>query len=480
MFLDWIVIVLYLGIVFALAFYSRRENIAHESSDEDIVNDQYLAGRNLSALESLGSIIATEVSALTFLGIPAFAFANDFSFIHIYIGAIAGRYLIAKIIVPRIYNKGLTLYSIMAGEDTKENGARLTAIIYAVTKLLAIGVRLYAGSILVSEFFDVNIIIALLLISIITFFYTLIGGLKAVVRTDLLQSLIFIGGGVAAHFIIPEVSGHSWSDLMRHAHAAGKTMIFSLDHLQSFAVGVGGGVLFDLCTHGVDQDFAQRLMGAKSEKVAKRSIFFSSFFSIAVGLLFLGIGALLWSHYQINPLPAGLESDKVFAYFIQEYFPSPLKGLMLAGVLAATMSTLDSTINALSSVLWSEIWPNRDIHKIRKYMVIDTLIITTLLLLVAIVASESNGILVLGLKIASWSGGVLAALFFSQLVWNSWTRTKLSSANVFWAYLFNLLGVLINSYWIEGPWQFNVYYGMLFATFYLKFLGFRRNDENKN
>ncbi|MBH48372.1 MAG: hypothetical protein CME71_09415, partial [Halobacteriovorax sp.] len=98
--LDWIVIAVYLSIVFGLAFYSRRENIAHESSDEDIVNDQYLAGRSLNSIESLGSIIATEVSALTFLGIPAFAFTSDFSFIHIYIGAILGRYIIAKVVVP--------------------------------------------------------------------------------------------------------------------------------------------------------------------------------------------------------------------------------------------------------------------------------------------------------------------------------------------------------------------------------------------
>lgn len=468
--LDWLVIILYLAIVFTLAFISRRENIAHESSDEDIVNDQYLAGRSLTVVESLGSIIATEVSALTFLGIPAFAFAKDYSFVHIYIGAIVGRYLIAKIIVPRIYNKGLTLYAIMASGNSSDSGARLTALIYSVSKLLAIGVRLYAGSILVSEFFDVNIILALLIITVITFFYTLIGGLKAVVRTDLLQTLIFVGGGIAAHYIIPEASGHSWGMLMEMATAAGKTSIFSLENWQPFAIGVGGGILFDMCTHGVDQDFTQRLMGAKSARTAKFAIFFSSFFSIAVGLLFLGIGSLLWSHFQLTPLPEGVDPDKVFAYFIQNNFPSPLRGLMLAGVLAATMSTLDSTINALSSVLWSEIWPHRNIHKIKRYMIIDTLIITSLLLLVAIVASESQGILELGLKIASWSGGALAALFFSQLVWNSWTKSTLNGSSVFWTYIFNLIGVGINTYLIEGPWQFNVYYGMAMGTLALKLI----------
>lgn len=465
--IDWIVVILYLIVIFALAFYSQREEAKSFHTDEEIVSEQYLAGRSLTFIESLGSIIATEVSALTFIGIPAFSFSKDFSFIHLYLGAIIGRGLIAKIIVPKIYDKGLTLYAIMGKDDATENGARFTALIYVVTKLLAVGVRLYAGSILVAEFFQLPIIWALLIITTLTFFYTLIGGLKAVVRTDLLQALLFIIGGIVAHLLIPKIAGDSWSNLMGVASAAGRTWIFSFERAPDFLFGFVGGVLFDMCTHGVDQDFTQRLMGANSEATAKKSIFMSSFFSIFVGLLFLGIGGLLYGYYQIFPYPVGLKSDEVFAHFITNYFPSPLKGLMLAGVLAATMSTLDSTINALSSVLWSEIWPHRDIHQIKKYLKIDTLIISLLLLGIAVISSQSNGILVLGLKIASWSGGGLAALFFSQLIWHKWTRSRMDGVTVFFSYLFNLGGVALNSFFIKGPWQLNVYFGMAFATLFL-------------
>ena len=469
--LDYVVVIAYLAAIFSLAFVSRRKKIIDGASAEEVVVDQYLASRSLSLVESLNSIIATEVSALTFLGIPAFSFAKDFSFIHIYIGAIFGRFFIARVIVPRIYNKQLTLYAIMAGENATESGARLSALVYFISKLLAVGVRLYAGSLLVAEFFDLNIIWALLSTTLITFFYTLIGGLKAVVRTDLLQTLIFISGGIAAHFIIPQVAGSSWSSLMALASDAGKMTIFSLTNWQPFAIGLIGGFLFDICTHGIDQDFAQRLMGARSQRVAQISIFFSSFFSIAVALIFLGIGSLLWGYYQLTPLAPGVESDKVFVHFIETFFPSPLRGLMLAGVLAATMSTLDSTMNALSSVLWSEIWPKRDITKIKYFLRVDTAVIAVLLLAVAIFASESQGILELGLKIASWSGGSLAALFFSQLVWNDWTKAQLNAVTVVVAYLSNLFGVAINTFAIEGPWQFNVYYGMLAATFALLLMG---------
>ncbi|MCF8060007.1 MAG: hypothetical protein K9K67_11970, partial [Bacteriovoracaceae bacterium] len=264
--LDWLVIGLYLILIFVVAFFSRRENLAHENSDDDIVLDQYLAGRSLTMIESMGSIIATEVSALTFIGIPAFAFTKNFSFIHLYLGAILGRYLIARFIVPLIYNKGLTLYAIMGKEDATEAGARFTAAIYSITKLLAVGVRLYAGSILVAEYFELSIYWALLIITTLTFFYTLIGGLKAVVRTDLLQSVLFIFGGFAAHYIIPQVAQKDWSELYQLAQVSGHTWIYSSEKWFTFFVGVSGGVLFDMCTHGVDQDFTQRLMAAKSEK----------------------------------------------------------------------------------------------------------------------------------------------------------------------------------------------------------------------
>jgi len=462
--IDLAIVFLYLLVIFLVAFLSRRSEVEGHQSDEDIVNEQYLAGRSLSLIESMGSIIATEVSALTFIGIPAFAFTKDFSFLHFYIGAIFGRLLIAKYIIPKIYGKGLTLYAIMGSRDSSENGMRFSALIYSVSKLLAVGVRLYAGSILVAEYFNVSIYFALILITALTFAYTLIGGLKAVVRTDLLQTLLFVGGGLIAHFLIPDISGHPWTELYSIAKNDGHTWILSWDKISLFLIGVSGGVLFDMCTHGVDQDFTQRLMGAKSERVAKFSIFFSSFFSIGVGFLFLSIGALLYGHYQLHPLPIGAEGDKVFAHFITNYFPSPLKGLMLAGVLAATMSTLDSTINALSSVLWSEIWPHRDVHKIKTYLKIDTLIISLALLAIAFLASTSEGVLVLGLKVASWSGGALAALFFSQLIWPNMMKVRLDGTSVIVAYLGNLALLVVNTYVIEGPWQWNVYWGMIGAS----------------
>lgn len=464
-FVDYIVISIYLLGIFTLATFSKRS----KAKGEDIINEQYLAGKSLTFWESLSSIIATEVSALTFLGIPAFSYGADYSFLQIYIGAIAGRIIIARIFIPRIYDKGLTIYTVM-GKNGTANGQRFTAIFYTINKLLAVGVRLFSGSILVAAFFEVNIYLAVGLICGITFIYTLIGGLKAVVRTDMAQMLLFIIGGIVAHFLIPEKAGETWTSLISTAFENGKMNILSLASLKSFAIGVFGGILFDMATHGVDQDFVQRLTANKSIDGAKRAIQLSSFLSIFVALIFLSIGSLLWSYYQLTP-PPEITNDQLFSHFITHYFPAGLKGLMVAGVLAATMSTLDSSINAMSASFYKDILKQNENKNVSRAYKIDTLIITMLLMGIAFIASTSDGLLVLGLKITSWTAGSLLALFFSSVIWHKYMKVKLDFLSVIGSYSVGVLFVYINTYFFKGPWQLNIYYGFISAIIFLFFKG---------
>ncbi len=463
--LDYTVIAFYLLGIFFLALKSGK--LSNKGSGSDLIEEQYLAGKSLTFWESMCSIIATEVSALTFLGIPAFAYGKDFSFIQIYMGALVGRFLIAGLILPRIYDKGITVYSVMAKRGNL-SGQRTVALFYFLNKLLAVGVRLFSGSILVSEFFNISIYAAVTVICIITFFYTLIGGLKAVVRTDMIQMGLFVFGGLVAHYLIPQISHSTWSEMMLVAFQNGKTSFIEFNNIWPFVTGVVGGILFDMATHGVDQDFVQRLTGNKSLKSAQKAIITSTFLSIAVGLLFLSIGALLWTHYQTHTPPA-IKNDQLFAYFITQYFPSGIKGLMVAGVLAATMSTLDSTINALSACFYNDIAHHKthDKSKITSFYQRDTLIITTLLLVVAFIASGSDGLLELGLKVTSWTAGSLLALFFATTIWPNFTKVRLDSISVLGAYILGAIAVYINGSVLQWPWQWNVYWGFTIATVFL-------------
>jgi Na+/proline symporter len=482
LFVDWLVIAIYIILVFYLAIRAGRQtrSLTPSASTADRAREQYLANNSLTFTESICSIIATEVSALTFLGIPAFAFNKDFSFIQIYLGAIVGRIAIALVFLPKVYGQGLTIYEVMAKETGLPTGRRTVAVFYTFSKILSVGVRLFSGSILVAHFLRVDVYLGLALVTFITFLYTLIGGLKAVVRTDIMQMGLFIFGGFLAHVLIPETSGQSWGELMAIAGAAGKTSFFSPANPWPFVFGFLGGVLFDMSTHGVDQDFAQRLTANHSLRRAQQAIFFSSFISISVGLLFLGVGALLWAHYQGTPFPASVaNADHLFSYYIVKHFPAGVRGIMVAGVLAATMSTLDSTINALCATVYNDILPNRNPDNMGRNSVLDTAVITFLLFAIAVVASANDGLLLLGLKVQSWTGGALLGVFLTKVVFKKWFRYRLSPTSVTGAYAFGMAGVYANTYVFQWDWNLNVYWGCALSMLFLRAYAAARPLEEK-
>lgn len=467
--IDWVFIVGYVVVVFGIAIKSRED--MHESelkTPEEIAQEKYMANKSLTFLESICSIIATEVSALTFIGIPAVAFKGDFTFIQIYMGAIAARFIVAVVFLPKVYDQGLTIYEVMAKETGLPSGRRAVAIFYSLSKVVSVGVRLFSGSIMVATFFGINIYMGLAAVTFMTLIYIQIGGLKAVVRTDMLQMSLFIIGGLLAHYLIPQTAGQSWGEMMSMAQAAGKTSFLNFSNPWPFIIGILGGFLFDMSTHGVDQDFVQRLTANKKLKYGQFAIFFSSFVSISVGLLFLGVGSLLWAYYQNHPLPDVPGADHIFPHFIVSYFPLGLRGIMVAGVLAATMSVLDSTINALCATTYNDIFPNRDKKKMEHYGLIDSIVIGLMILAIAIIASRSEGLLYLGLKAQSWTGGTLLALFLSKVIFKKYFQFQLTPGSVIGAYIFGMGGVFINTQVLSWDWNLNVYWGCILSLIFLK------------
>lgn len=450
--IDALILIGYIIGVFGLAWWSRQ------STSGNSAESQYLASKSLTPLESLCSIIATEVSALTFLGIPALAFDTNFSFVQIYIGALFGRIIIALVFLPKVYDSGLTVYEVMARGIGLPSGQRTVAVMYSLSKILSVGVRLFSGCILVSAFLSISIYTGILLVTILTFLYTLIGGLKAVARTDIVQMGLFVAGGLIAHSLIPDVSGQEWGVMMEQAAEMNKTVIVDWSNPMPFIYGLLGGFLFDMATHGVDQDFVQRLTAGRSLKQGQWVIFLSSFLSIAMGLLFLSVGALLFVYHQSVPLPADFNSDHVFSTFIVDHFPVGVQGLMVAGVLAATMSTLDSTINALCATLYNDILPKVNDAPASQHLR-NTSLISFALLFVALIASNSEGMLMLGLKIQSWTGGTLLGLFVATVLLRKHIPIQLSPGSVLCAYGLGTAGVALNVFVLNWNWNLNVYLG---------------------
>jgi SSS family solute:Na+ symporter len=181
------------------------------------------------------------------------------------------------------------------------------------------------------------------------------------------------------------------------------------------------------------------------------------------------VGALLWAHYQGHSFPSNVaNADHLFSYFIVNHFPVGVRGIMVAGVMAATMSTLDSTINALCATVYNDILPNRNPEKIIQNSILDTVVITGLLFGIAVLASKNDSLLLLGLKLQSWTGGILLGIFMTKIIFKKFFLYRLDTWSVVGAYAFGLGGVYFNTQILQWDWNLNVYWGCITSMLFLK------------
>ena len=239
----------------------------------------------------------------------------------------------------------------------------LTAGIFLVTRAAAEGVRVFAVAIVVrvalggmvagiSEFH--RDLVAIAIVTILTLTYTLRGGLKAAIWTDVMQQTVYITGTIAASYTILHPTPGGWSTIHQVAGQAGKFRIFDFSFnwttQYTFWSGIIGGTFFTTASHGTDQLIVQRLLAARSERHAKIALMLSGVLVFCQFSLFLMIGAMLFVFYRFfPPAVAFTRSDTIFPVFIVTRMPHGMSGLLIAAILAAAMSNLSAAFNSLSS-----------------------------------------------------------------------------------------------------------------------------------
>jgi len=273
---------------------------------------------------------------------------------------------VAYIFLPKYFRGDLSTAYEYLGTRFGARIQAMSSVTFMATRLLADGVRLFATAIPLKVIFDtagfsVGYIEIIVGIGLITIFYTVYGGLKAVVWMDVVQMILYLGAAVLTLFLlIRSVNGNDLALLA----GSGKLQIFEwgqnglidvLTRPYVFITAVIGGGIFSMASHGTDQLIVQRLLSCRTLRDSRRALVLSAVIVMFQFALFLGVGALLWAHYGGAGLSdLGLtRADEVFPKYIIEELPSGLSGLVLAGILAAAMSTLSSSLNALaaSSVL---------------------------------------------------------------------------------------------------------------------------------
>ena len=347
--LDFVVLVAYmLGVTIWGAWLGRGQKGG---------TDYFLGSRSLPWWAVMLSVVATETSTLTFLSVPGVAYLGTMTFLQLTLGYLAGRSVVALVLLPAYYRGELTTAYQLLQSRFGTGARRFTSAVFMVTRLLADSVRLFATAIPLALITGWPYWASIAIIGVLTVIYTYFGGIKAVVWVDSLQMTLYLGGAVAAMVALQGLVPGGWGSILSTVSQAGKlhTLDFSLSLTTpyTFWAGLLGGGFLSMASHGTDQLIVQRLLTCTDLKSAQRALVGSGVAVIFQFVLFLGVGMGLWVFYEGRTF---VRSDEIFALFIIEELPPGVTGLLIAGVFAAAMSSLSSSINSLASASAYDYW----------------------------------------------------------------------------------------------------------------------------
>jgi len=365
---DWLIIVAYLALMLGIGAWASRGQEDEQS--------YFLGSRRMPAWAVTLSVLATSLSAATYIGVPQLGFTGDLTYLMLNLGGFLGVLVVATVFIPPLYRAGtVTIYGYL-GRRFGPGAMVAASVVFLFGRLLASGARLFMAGIAFSLIlFDQTttayVVAAILLFGVIGTAYTCMGGIKAVIWTDTLQILMVIGAALLCIGVLVwrlPMDGGQIIAALQNAGPDGDTNKLAVinsgfdadgryDWGASFTLITAFAVMFiNVGSYGTDQDLVQRMMTTRSAWRASLSVFAAQLLGMPVVLLFLIIGLLL-SLYFATPeaMPDYATATSVddtrgiYPQFLVHHLPAGLSGLTMAGLFAAAMSSLDSAINAMAS-----------------------------------------------------------------------------------------------------------------------------------
>jgi SSS family solute:Na+ symporter len=364
------------------------------------------------------------------ISVPGIGARGDLTFLQLAFGFLLGRIGVAIWLLPGYFRGDQeTAYARLEsrfGPRTR----RLVSVVFFVTRFLGDGVRIFAGAIPLALVTGWSIPVAIIAMGGATLVYTYFGGLKAVVWADVVQLAVYLAGGVAALLIAWKLAGGAGSAL-HAAIDAGKLRVLNptIDFTETYTLlgGFLGGALLSAASHGTDQLIVQRLLATRSLRDARTALVGSGLVVILQFLLFLLVGSAIWA---AGLAPERMPADQIFPRFIIDHLPRGLTGLVVAGILAAAMSTISSSINALASSMTHDLYVGltgrRDpAHLLRVGRLFSAIwgisLIAGALFFYYYAAGTDTPVVVLALSIASITYGPLLGTY---LLAGRWPRAR--------------------------------------------------------
>jgi SSS family transporter len=407
---DLVILVAYMTACLLIGIWSGRGT--------KTATDYMLGGRDVPAWAVLISIVATETSTVTFLSVPGFSWKHDLTFLQLPCGYILGRALVVLVLLPRFFDgEVVTAYDVL---HRRFGGAvrKVASLLFLVTRSLADGLRLFLSAIVLQEVASIDLDVAIVATGAATIAYTFLGGMRAVIWTDVLQFFVYVGGAlVAFDVLLDRLPGGLDDVLARHDKMAVFDLSFSLSSPYVLWAGLLGGAFVSFSSHGADQIMVQRYLCARSRGAAAFALLGSGVVVWLQFALFLLIGVGLYCYYQQQP-PAEpfTKPDRVFAAFFVNEMPSGVRGIVLGAVFAAAMSTLSSSLNSCATSAVNDLLsPTRRLL----WTKLLTIVFGCVQIAVGIAGQDlSNTVVEQVLAIAGFTTGIVLGVFFLGV----WTR----------------------------------------------------------
>ena len=416
--LDLIIIVAYLAGVLLVGWHFSRK--------QKNIRDYFLSDRDVPWWAIAASIVATETSVVTFISVPAFAYASaggvggNFTFLQLVTGYMIGRVIIVILFIPSYFRGELfTVYQIL---DRRFGGRvkRVAASLFIVTRSFADGVRIYATALPLAVLTGWADWKSILMIGVVMIVFTYLGGIMAVIWIEVIQLAIYNLGAIVAAVILLKLIDGGWGEVVAVGHEFNKFQLldFTADIGRSYTfwAGVIGGAFLTTATHGTDQYMVQRYLCAKNSRQATVALLTSGAIVFAQFIMFLLIGVMLFVFYRQRPgLPDGITADRVFSHFIINELPVGVVGLVIAAMLAAAMS---SSLNALASTTLTDFYqplfaPGRpESHYMKVSRVLTAVWGAVQIAAAFYMIGKDKRIVDTVLAIASFTNGPILGLFF--------------------------------------------------------------------
>jgi solute:Na+ symporter, SSS family len=324
-------------------------------------NDYFKGGERIPQWAAGISIFGAKLSAITFMGIPAKTYATDWTYFFLLMTIIMVMPVVARYFIPFYRRLHVTSAYEYLGKRFNDGCRMFASMLYVLLQLGRMGIVVLLPSIALTLVTGIDVSLCIIIIGVISIFFTVKGGIEAVIWVEVVQVLILAAGALFCLFYLP-FQIDDWQGGWQAAQHAGKLKVFDFrfDFTEpTFWVVVIGGLAISLLTYGTDQTTVQRYLTTKTESESVKSLKLGAWLTLPSTLVFFSIGTLLFLFFREQPQQVNMALDNVdniFPWYIVSQLPAGLSGLLIAGIFAAAMSSTEASMNSTATLLTTDFY----------------------------------------------------------------------------------------------------------------------------